>query len=227
MTGDDVNDLARTLLADPDAARWEAADFLEWLNAARRDIITHEPKAGTGTLDLTIPAETNRVAVPTAVTKLLNVDMNTGTDGSTPGRPISRVVGDQLIASRPRYTRDFGGEIRHWWDDDRDRGYFYVWPKLRVQKHVRGLGVSYPADVANLAADLSLDGAYLNPMVHNVLSRAYARDAEDVKNLELAAMHMAIYGQLMGVKVEKLKKYGAGANSSVNPAHPAVEKNGA
>jgi hypothetical protein len=226
-TGTEIDREARALLQDKDTVHWAAADMIDWINAFQRDLVTHKPKAGTVTKSLDIAANVAKQSVPAATIQLLDVICNMGADGATPGRAITLTTIERLAASRPNWRRDTGPAVRHWMQDDRDASVFYVWPQVTAATKVEGRAVDHPTAIATLATTLTAGAEYRNAGVHFVLFKAYSQDAADTAHAELAGLHYGLYASILGIQVKGQKKASAGANSTVNPGHPAVDKNGA
>lgn len=226
-TGTEIDREARALLQDKDTVHWAAADMIDWINAFQRDLVTHKPKAGTVTKNLDITANSAKQSVPATTIQLLDVICDMGTDGATPGRAITLTTIERLAASRPNWRRDAGPCVRHWMQDDRDASVFYVWPQVPTATKVEGRTVDHPTAISALTTALTAPAEYRNAGVHFVLFKAYSQDAADSLHAELAAMHYGLYAGMLGIQVKNQKKASAGANSTVNPAHPATDKNGA
>ena len=227
MTGQDVDDLARSILQDPDAVHWTAADFLLWINAGERDIVTHKPKANTVTKPITLEPNECRQDTPAGTIQILDLMTNLGTDGLTPGRDITMVSMDRMRAAKPSWRRDKGPFIRHGILDDRDRTVYYVWPAPTAALIIEARTCDLPTAIDALSDTLTLEDEYLNPLAHYCLFMAYAQDSEDAANMSLSQAHYMVYAQTIGIQVQKQKRASAPANSTENPAYPAVDKNGA
>lgn len=226
-TGTEIDREARALLQDKDTVHWEAVDMIDWINAFQRDLVTHKPKAGTVTKNLDIVANEARQSVPAATIEVLDIFTNMGADGATPGRAITLTTMERLAASKPNWRRDTGAAVRHWMRDDRDASVFYVWPQVTTATKAEGRTVDHPTAITALGNALTAGTEYRNAAVHFVLFKAFSQDAADTLHAELAAAHYGIYASTIGLQVKTQKKASAGANSTVNPAHPAVDKNGA
>lgn len=227
MTGQDVDDLARSILQDPDSVHWVAADFLLWINAGERDIITHKPKANTVTKPITLEPNQCRQDTPAGTIQILDLMTNLGTDGLTPGRDITMVSMDRMRAAKPSWRRDKGPFIRHGILDDRDRTVYYVWPAPQQAIIIEARCCDLPTPIDALSDALTLEDEYQNALAHYTLFMAYAQDSEDAANMSLSQAHYTVYAQTIGIQVAKQKKASAPANSTENPAYPAVDKNGA
>jgi hypothetical protein len=227
MTGEDLDREARATLQDKDAVIWAPEDMLDWINAFQREVLTHKPKACTGTQNLTLTANVTKQTVPAGVLQVLDILTNMGTDGATPGRAISRTTMDRLQAARPTWRGDTGAAVKHWIEDDRDASVFYVWPAPTLALKVEARTIDIPAELTDLATALTVDDSYRNAGVHYVLFRAYSQNGQDSFHANLAASHYGVFASILGIQVKQQKKASAGANSTVNPAHPVVDKNGA
>lgn len=226
-TGTDIDRQARAILQDKDIVTWAAVDMIDWINAFQRELHTHKPKAFTAARKLDVIARIARQTLPAGVSQLLDITANVGDDGEATGRAITRTTAERLSASRPTWRSDSGTAVRHWMSDDRDPTGYEVWPRLTVDKEVEAIVVNEPTAIAELTDDLSCDGTYENAGVHYVLSQAYSQNGADSMHADLAAAHYGLFANLIGLQIKQQKKASAGANSTVNPAHPIVDKNGA
>lgn len=226
-TGTQIDTEARELLQDGGTVHWSAAGMIQWINAAVRDVITHKPKANTVTGNLTLTAGTTMQSLPATVIALVGILSNMGTSGTDPGRAVTLTSAERMDAARPIWRSDTGSAVKHYMVDDRDKSSYEVWPAPDSALKVLARTCNHPTDIAALTETLSIDDSYRNALVHYVLFKAYAQDAEDSINASLSAAHYAIYAQTIGLQVKKQKAESPGANSSANPAYPAVEKNGA
>lgn len=227
MTGNDVNAML-TDLNDPDMETWTQAERITWMNAGMREIATLKPKATTVTASIALVAGVTRQPVPADTIQVLDLTVNMGADGATPGRTITTTTADRLKAASINWRADKGAAVRHLVVDDRDPKAFYVWPAIKTGPwYVEALQHKFPTPIAALGDTLALDDSYLNALSEYVMHMAYARDSEIQAHGELSVAHYTKFAQILGVQIQKQKKASAPANSAENPAFPAVDKNGA
>jgi hypothetical protein len=226
MTGDDIEDFTRTLLQDPDSIHWDGVAFLVALNSSLQQVVTDKPKAGSGTENITITANSTRQELPEGVIQVLGLNCNIRTDG-TFGRAITTTTAERMTAASINWRRDRGTAVKHLVVDDRDPGAFNIWPGLATEADVEALVVRMPSEVTDMSAALPLGEEYKNALAHHTLHVLYAMDGEHTLSPELSAAHYAKYAQIMGIQIKQQKRASAPTNSPENPAYPAVDKNGA
>jgi hypothetical protein len=227
MLGSDIDTEARLIVQDSDPVHWTPAYMLQSINAGMRDIVTHKPKANTRVGLLTLVANSASQTIPDTSIQLLEVLCNMGVNGTTPGRAITLTSVERMNAAKLDWRRDRAQAVRHYMPDDRDPRVFLVWPAPSAAIKVQARTCDQPTAIDDLADPLPIGDEYRNALVEFVMFRLYSQDAEDSENAQLAAAHYGMYANTLGIQVKQLKAMSAGANSTANPAYPAVDKNGA
>lgn len=226
MLGTDIEADARKMLVDADGVTWDDPFILAAINAGVSDIISHKPRANTvtGLLDLVAGAFQT---LPATAIALVDIICNAGADGATLGRAITRTTAERMDAASPSWRSATGSAVKHFIYDERNPSAYEVWPGPTGATKVKARTCNHPTALTALGDAVPLDASYRNALVEFVLFRCYARDAENSLQSALATAHYAAYANTIGIQVQKQKSAGPGANSTVNPAHPVVEKNGA
>lgn len=225
MTGDDIKADVQSKLVDA-GIRWDDPFLLAAINEAGRDIATIKPKATTLRANIQLTPNVTKQANPAGAIAVLDLFANMGVAGITPGRGITTIAEERLRAARASWRADKGAEVKHLVQDDRDPGFFNVWPAPTTALYVEALLHKVYAPIANLGDALPLDDSYRNPLGDYVMYCAYAMEGEQ-QNIAAASGYYAKYAQTMGVQIQKQKRASAPANGPENPTQPAVDKNGA
>jgi hypothetical protein len=225
MTGDDIKTDVQATLVDA-GIRWSTANLLLWINAGGRDIASNKPKAVTARQNIQLAANVTKQPMPAGVVQVLDLYQDMGADGLVPGRSISVVLEERLRAARPGWRIEKGTAVKHLVQDDRDPTSFNVWPAPSATRYVEALVQKQYVPIVALANALPLDDTYRNPLGDYVLSCAFAMEGAD-QNASLAAAYYAKYAAGLGMQIKQQKRAAATTNSAENPAHPAVDKNGA
>lgn len=227
MTGNDVDGMLADL-NDPGYVTWTLPDRLRWINAGVREIITAKPKANTVTELLALTPGTTRQAKPANVIGILDLNVNMGTDGLTPGRHISTVSADRLGASVPGWRTQLGTVVKHLVVDDRDPSAYYVWPGIKSGAwQVEALLEKHPTAITDMGQTLPIDDSYLNPLAAYVMHMAYGRDSENADYASMSIAQYTKFAQILGIQIKQQKRAAPIANTPENPVYPAVDKNAA
>jgi hypothetical protein len=225
MTGDNIKADVQAVLDDA-GIQWADANLLTWINAGGRDIASYKPKATTLRAAITLTSGVSKQALPAGAIAVLDLTVNLGTSGTSIGRAITPVSEERLRAVRPGWRADTGAAVKHLVQDDRDAGFFTVWPAPNAALQVEALLHKHYTPIAALGDTLTLDDSYRNALGEFVLHMAYAMEGDSM-SAELSAAHYAKYAQTIGIQVQRQKRASSAANSTENPAYPAVDKNGA
>lgn len=227
FTGTDVSNEALALLQDKTNVHVDPADMLEWIRAGVREVVALKPKAGTVTQLIDIVANAVTQAVPAGTIEILDVLANMGADGVTPGRGITVVTLDRMQAAKANWRRDTGAQVKHVIFDDRDNTVYYVWPAVTTAIKAEARLMKFPTPISALTTTVPLDDSYRNPLVYFAMFKAHSQDSSHASNLQMAEAAYTAFLTAMGIQVKAQKKAAPTTNSPVNPASPAVDKNGA
>lgn len=227
MKCSDIDIGARTILQDPSAKRWTEANVYEWVHEGELELLGAAPRAASSTVNLDITQNVAQQTLPATYMALLDLVSNMGTDGATPGAAISRTTIDRMQAAKPTWRRDLGTAVRQYMQDERDPRLFYVWPRVSATTKAEARVVLLPVLCTDMADALVCSDEWKAALVEYVLYKAFSKDGADQANLNRAIAHYGNFARMAGIKLAGRSKAGPGGNSPVNPAYPAVEKNGA
>lgn len=198
---------AADLIQDPDYVRWSQSAWLDYFNAAQREVVNHRPDANA--VNASHPcADTSKQALPAGANRLIDVIRNTNT-----GRVVTQVSRRLLDDHLPDWhnTPVAGvNEVKHFVYDPRDPLHFYLYPKPTTNASVEIVYSRAPAAVTSAQVDLSdigsetigLDDSFANALVDYMLFRAYLRDSEYAGNVQEANVHLQAFGNSLGVKMK-------------------------
>jgi hypothetical protein len=226
MLGSDVDAGVQAVLNDSAREHWTLTNIKQWIYEAELVLGEFAPRALTRTVDITIASGEVTHALDTDYAKLLEVVANMGADGETPGRAISYTALDRLAAVKPKWRIERGPAIRHYMTDERDQRTWYTWPGVASEWHVEARVILAPQIISGLTDTLAADDSYLPAMIDYALHRAYAMDAEEAMNLQLAGAHYGAFASKIGMKIQKWSSAGPGRNSGESPQYPVSEKTG-
>jgi hypothetical protein len=200
----DLVDKASIVLQDTGNVRWTSTEMLEWVNDAQRELALVRPDAFVKNISVKLVAGVKQ-SIPTDGTKLIEVNRNMGSAGTTPGRAISIVFKHLMDAQDPDWTvAGAKTVVKHFMTDMRDPKVFYVYPpQPSVTDYVEMVYAAYPPVIPNLTAGtkISVDDIYANALMDFVLYRAFSKDA-DAGNAQLALAYRESFVKSLSLKFE-------------------------
>jgi hypothetical protein len=200
ITAQSVIKDAQVLLKDTAGIRWTAAELVDALNAAQREIATLRPDLMATSAAYALAAGA-RQAVPANCSKLMDIPRN------TTGPAIRQVQREDLDAiNRDWYTLPGATVIKHFTHDAKQPNVFWVYPPAASGVNVDIEYAALPADIpapgaasfTGVTGNLGVADVFANAAMHFVLSRAYAKDAQAGGNAVLSAEHERKFRAAMG-----------------------------
>lgn len=197
---------AQTTLQDIAGVRWPATELVGYLNDGQQVISTQRPDQTAWTYTITLAAGHVHV-LPAEYQALIDIPHNVG------GRKarITKIDMVQLDAVEPGWrSRSQASEIKHFMHDLREPRVFQVYPPAINGTAVSAVVSEYPTPVTNpsgasyttVTGSISLPDHWKQPLVHYVLFRSYAKDAEFGGNAELSASHLALFNAAIGSQLQ-------------------------
>ena len=182
----DIVEKASTILQDTGNIRWTTAEMLDWVNDAQRELALVRPDAFVKNESVQLVAGVKQT-IPADGTKLIEVNRNMGTSGTTPGRAIVIVFKHLMDAQDPDWSSaPPKGVVKHFMSDIRDPKTFYVYPpQPPAPEYVELVYSAYPPTVVNLdvGTKISVDDIYRSEAGNAQLALAYRESF--VKSLSL------------------------------------------
>lgn len=151
-------------------------------------------------------------AIPSGYRLIFDLTRNMGSDGSTPGKPISKVSSrmemDALFESFYDETGTTYSYIDNYFYDPTQDGenIFWVYPLPNNNVYVEGILCKEPTAVTGESSTLDILDRYKNALVHLMLYLIYRAEGDD-KNVALANHFIAMVAQELGMKVNVEKLY--------------------
>lgn len=202
MTGNDVSDDSRRILADLGVVSHSVADMVSFVNASQREVVNLVPAANTNKRDyVCTPLETAQ-PLPADVIRLADVVRNTGADGAVRGAAVRMTTEGELSAYIPRWTQDDAADdVIHYMYDDQIPGEFLVWPRPLAATHLELRTVDMPTDITALGQVLTIGPIYRNAMAYYVVSLALSKIDDDTMR-PIAADFAGRCKEYLGIKVQ-------------------------
>lgn len=178
----DVINRVRDLLHDLENVRWTDAEIMRWITDAQYEIVKAVPIAYSEAIDVALTAGTIQ-AIPPQVLKAIRI-LNNGTKAAPGLVPYETTLG-LLDRADPNWRSAAGTLQFDHYVIDFSRRSFYVYPPSLGGNCVMEASLR-PAAITDSFDDLALDDKYLPMVTDYVAARALSKDAEYVKENELA-----------------------------------------
>lgn len=198
ITAQSIIDRAELLLHDNTNVRWTAAELLNWLNEAQREIVLLKPDAYAINESKLLTTGTKQT-IPASGTVLIDVLRNMGTGGTTAGNVIRlldrRVLDDQIPGW---HAASQVASVDHYVFDVRDPKTFYVYPPSNGTGYVEIIYAKAPSEVAAIGNTITLDDIYSPALLNYIMYRGYSKDADYAENAQRAMTARSEFLQLLG-----------------------------
>lgn len=200
-TAQSIIALAQELLLDKQGVRWPATELVAHLNDGQRAVVELRPDATAKDETLTLVAGVSQT-IPAEANSLIEIVRNVG--GKQ--RPVRQVVRNTIDAVDPAwYSSQPKGEVLHFMTDARQPRQFDVYPPVLAGTKVLAILSMTPTDVpqpsgvdsSTVTGHISLGDTFKNALLHFVLFRAFAKDAE-VGSAASSASHYQLFKTCLG-----------------------------
>lgn len=138
-------------LQDASGVVWAEADMFDYFNNALYVLMLARPHAFSAISSLLLTADANQQSITNAY-MILDIIRNMGSDGSTPGKPISEIDRWQMdTISRAWYSQIGKTYVEHYmYEPEKSLSSFHVYPKTHATTpvYVEANLATYPTKVA-------------------------------------------------------------------------------
>lgn len=199
---------AQRALNDKAGVRMSAADLVQCLNRAQRDIQVARPDTTAVIAEFT-PVVGPKQTLPAAAASLIDIPANAaGTKSS-----IRKTDLALLDAVEPAWrSRASVSVIQHYCHDPRNPRLFYLYPPASVNARVEIEYSAYPVDIPapnspgdtedTVIGDISLADQWSTALLMVTLYYAYLSDVEGLANVGLAGAYKQTAEQILGVQLQ-------------------------
>ena len=198
--------------------RWEW-DFTEGtetislqpiLNQAIETIASFRPDA-TSTTEVVALVKGAKQELPTGAQQLIEILRNMGSDGSSPGKAITKTTRSALDAFNRDWMNKTGTSIEHWiYDITQSKNIFWVCPAVPSGGlHVEMIYSQQPTKITAQTDEIPLSSVYFEPIYHHMLFQIFAGESEDA-NFKRGMEHWSVFKDLLGLKQQTDKAYAQG-----------------
>ncbi len=203
---DIVNRVRDTLIDPTPWTYWSDVALLGHINNAIGAIVQLDKKASVVNAPFQLAAGTKQLLPPDAVA-LIDIPRNMGTNGATPGRAITMISMEDLIAWRPRWNSDpTSPVIRHVMATPEDPRRWYNWPPSDGTNYAEIQYEQVPDDIAltlnNLVSTVA-SGQSVLPM-SNTNGITVGQLVQDLTSYYVRPPNQPSYPVIPGTKVQSI-----------------------
>lgn len=193
----------QTALNDLEGIRWTAIELGEYLNDGQRDIAALRPDMFVTQTTLVCVTGAKQT-LPTACVNFMDMPRVTG---GASMRKVDRWVLDALTPSW--YSDTPTAALKHYCYDTNQPNVVYVYPPAIAATSVDVVYSTLPADItapsgapySTATGNVSVDDIFKNALIHFILFRAFAKDAEFGGNAAFSSAHYGMFKTSVGSDV--------------------------
>jgi hypothetical protein len=202
MKASSVLDRAEFQLNDAGFTRWTKPELLLYLSEGQREAARLQPECTAKTASVKLIRGVTRHAMPADSGTLIDITRNMGSDGNTPGYPIT--VMDKETADRVDPKRHLGNgkdRIKHFSYNPSNSLEFETYPKssATVDVYIEMIYSQIAPDLTGETDDLTVIDKYNNALTEYVLSRAFGKDAQYAGQDGRASKHFGMFNANLGL----------------------------
>ncbi len=180
-------------------------DWLDYYHAALRQLVLVRPDAHYKTVSVTLVSGTKQT-LPSDALRLIDITRNMGTDGSTPGAPVTEIPRSDLDDSLlDWHTADGEIAINHFSYNIKTPKKFFVTPPVHASTVVQvEMDYSYlftEVAIANVTTtEVELDETFIGPVQDWMMKLAYQIDTESAHNQNISMRCEQSFYQGLGLE---------------------------
>lgn len=199
ITGQNLVDRCADDLKDPNNVAWPEALLLQYLNDATKTVVNLRPDSYMTTSSVVLVAGTKQ-AIPSNGHRLVRINRNMGTNGTTPGRVINLTTMESMDRSDPDWHTETASATVDNYLKYEDPKIFYVTPPQPAS----GFGyveISYsiaPTAIV-IGAVILVEDTYANAIYYYMMARAHAKEDLKADSAKVAGF-MAMFKTELGVE---------------------------
>ena len=206
-------DLAERKILDESNDEYSEQNLLDLYYLAIKEIINLVPSAHTDNLIWQLAASTRQV-VPANGHWLVDVIMNMGPDGATPGKPIRETTLDVMKTLYPEWEADPAADVcEHFLRLPENKREFLIWPKSTGNNRILASVTTVPpAVIWDAQGDwrqtvIPIDDTYSHAIVNGMVYIAYDDDSDIPGNTPRSATYYARFLNDLGIREDKKWQY--------------------
>lgn len=196
--------LAADVLGDPKFRTWKADAHLDYLSDALRVLAVLKPGYFAALYKWQLAANKAEQTIPSGYYLILRDPYNMGADGNTYGRTLTMISAMALDQIDPSWRNAApAAAVKHYiYDAERAPQRFEAYPRPNAEIYVQGELAANPAPVNDQNDTLACHDNAGAALAEWMLYRAYSRDDESTFAPQKAAAHVAMFFQILGIKIK-------------------------
>ena len=203
LIDDAVDQYNDELQDDDDYSRIKKATWIRYCNSALRSLVLVRPDSSVKRTPVQLVAGTHQ-DIPSEGIRLISIQRNMGTDGTTPGRIVTPINTEMMnLTQQLWHTATAKTYIDHYLLDDESPRTFFVTPPVHAVTAVY-VEMEYswiPTTYTQTTDVIVVNDVYANPMIAWMLYKAYTVDDEEV-NFQKGQTHLAEFMNLLQVELK-------------------------
>ncbi|MDQ7836036.1 MAG: hypothetical protein RDU24_11695 [Humidesulfovibrio sp.] len=179
--------------------RWKADALLGYLSDAMCAVVLLRPDAYSVTAPVLLTTGSTKQNLPPGGARFLSIVRNMGSDGQTPGLPVTPVSRDDLDAANQEWhIEGFSSVIDHFVYDDTVPTVFYVSPPPAAGVYVDVSYARIPPAISSMEAELPVNAIWAEPLREYMMYRAYSRNDASGEDMAKGERHLSRYYLVLG-----------------------------
>lgn len=179
--------------------RWKEDELLEYLTDAMRAVVLLRPDAYSVTVPVLLATGSTKQSIPADGARFLSIVRNMGSDGQTPGLPVTPVARDDLdAANQDWHAEGFSSVVDHFVYDDTVPTVFYVTPPPQAGVYVDVSYARIPTNISDTSAELPVNAIWAEPLREYIMYRAYTKNDASAEDMAKGERHLSRYYLVLG-----------------------------
>jgi hypothetical protein len=205
--------MAERKILDESNDEYSEQNLLDLYHMAIKEIINLVPRSHTDSAVWQVAPSTRQV-IPANGVEIVDVVMNMGSDGATPGAAIRETTLDIMKALLPGWEADTPTDAaEHWFKLPESKNQFAIYPRSTGNNKILGRVTTIPAAVlwdANgdfKLAVIPIDDTFTTAIINGMVYLAYDDDSDIPGNTPRSQMYYGRFLQDLGLRQQREVKY--------------------
>lgn len=200
----DLITLAVTQYQDDDFDRVTEADWILFINSALRKLLEVRPDANPVTEAFLLSPGTKQ-AIPDDKIRFIDISMNLGSNGATPGVPVTMVDRNSMDGYRPGWHTDTATTyIDHFIFNLAKPKEFWVYPPVHdsTNVYVDMTCSEIPTVITATGDTVEVDDIFEDPLVSWLIYKALSIDTDSDEDWGKALHYLKAFYQALGIELK-------------------------